>query len=207
MRRTSISLLVAVVCAAAACALFAAPASASYWHNCGNFGSSDHVRSHKVRCHKAKHVIGRFFVKAQAQGPKVTVGGFHCVGTTPGSKFLVRCRDRHRRVRFHGGIGKMAKRKSCGKVRSYYRDHGTRQFIEASSIRGSLRCSRARRVAHKWTGNTARDTHRIGLTAPARHAAGFSCHYHRIGSDIGNEHCRKGAKRVRFAVYDSSPFH
>jgi hypothetical protein len=64
----------------------------------------------------AKHVIGRFFVKAQAQGPKATVGGFHCVGTTPGSKFLVRCRDRHRRVRFHGGIGKgLSTRPALGK--------------------------------------------------------------------------------------------
>ena len=92
---------------------------------------------------------------------------------------------------------------SCGTQRTYYRDHGTRQYIEASSIRGrNVGCSRARYVAHKWARNTAR---KGGY--PAHHAAGFHCRFKRFGSDIGHVSCRKGTKRVSFDEYDSSPYH
>jgi hypothetical protein len=92
---------------------------------------------------------------------------------------------------------------SCGTVRTYYRDHGTRQYIEASSIRSRhFDCSRARYVAHRWARKTVDNDFR-----PARHAAGFRCRFERLGSDIGKVFCRKGSKHVSFGEYDSSPFH
>jgi hypothetical protein len=91
----------------------------------------------------------------------------------------------------------------CGKARAYYREHGTRQYVEVSKIRThNLRCPRSRHVARKWARNTAR----MG-GSPAHRAARFRCRFERIGSDIGQVFCQKGTKGVRFREYDSSPYH
>jgi hypothetical protein len=91
---------------------------------------------------------------------------------------------------------------SCGTVRAHYREHGTRQYVEASRIRATrLSCPRARGVARAWASGS-----RLSYD-PADSGAGFDCTYHRIGSDIGTTTCRCGSHVVRFDAYDSSPYH
>src|SRR3954451_21155362 len=90
----------------------------------------------------------------------------------------------------------------CGTVRAHYREHGTRQYVEASRIRASrLSCPKARGVARAWASDS-----RLSYD-PADRGAGFACTYHRIGSDVGTTTCRRGSHVVRFDAYDSSPYH
>jgi hypothetical protein len=91
---------------------------------------------------------------------------------------------------------------SCGTVKAYYHEHGTTQYVEASSIRASgVGCGRARGVARDWASRS-----RLSYK-PASSGAGFSCRYNRAGSDVGSTTCRKGSASVRFGAYDSSPYH
>jgi hypothetical protein len=91
----------------------------------------------------------------------------------------------------------------CGSLRAHYHERGTRQYVQATSIRArGLRCGYARHVTRKW------GQHSRLSGDPADHAIGFRCHYERLGSDIGTTTCRgKKHRRVRFDAYDSSPFH
>jgi hypothetical protein len=90
----------------------------------------------------------------------------------------------------------------CGAVRVYYRERGTRQYVEASRIRARhLHCHRARHVAYRW------GKHSRLSGSPAQSAVGFRCRYDRIGSDIGKTTCRDYPGVVRFLAYDSSPYH
>ena len=91
---------------------------------------------------------------------------------------------------------------SCGSLRAYYSEHGTRQYVEASRIRAThLSCRTARRVARDWAADS-----RLSID-PADSGAGFPCTYHRLGTDVGTTTCRKGTHAVRFGAYDSSPYH
>jgi hypothetical protein len=103
------------------------------------------------------------------------------------------------------GEAQVMGKSSCGKVRAYYRDHHTRQYIEASAIKTRrLSCGNARAVAHTW----ARKVIRAGYNPALIHRAeGFHCHYTRIGSDVGKVSCRQGRRSLRFGEYDSSPYH
>jgi hypothetical protein len=105
-----------------------------------------------------------------------------------------------------GGGPKLASAAStCGNVRAHYRERGTRQYVEASSIRARhVGCSRARRIARSWASKVPDYGFNPSLV---HHAAGFRCRFKRIGSDVGETHCRKGIKRVGFGEYDSSPYH
>jgi hypothetical protein len=91
---------------------------------------------------------------------------------------------------------------SCGTVKAYYHEHGTTQYVEASSIRASgVGCGRARGVARDWASKS-----RLSYK-PASGGAGFACSYNRVGSDVGKTTCRKGSASVHFGAYDSSPYH
>ncbi len=92
---------------------------------------------------------------------------------------------------------------SCGNVKAYYPERGTKQYVLASDIHArSMNCRPARHVAKRWAGRFRSDER-----VPPDHALGFKCVYHRIGSDLGATTCRDGDRRVHFDVYDSSPFH
>lgn len=92
--------------------------------------------------------------------------------------------------------------RSCGSLRATYRERGTTQYVQASSIQGEgLRCPRARHVAWDW----ARKSRLSGN--PARTGAGFRCFYHRMGTDVGSVTCRWRRMTVWFDTYDSSGFH
>jgi hypothetical protein len=90
----------------------------------------------------------------------------------------------------------------CGSLRAHYRDHGTRQYVQASHIRArGLHCGYSRRVARRWAQRAHRHYN-------PRHVAGARCRYVRLGSDIGTTYCRTGRHhKLKFDAYDSSPFH
>jgi hypothetical protein len=90
----------------------------------------------------------------------------------------------------------------CGNARVHYRERRTRQYVELSEIAAyRISCATARRVARAFG-------HRSRLSSrPTRFASGFRCHYNRVGNDVGISFCRRGRRWVRFAAYDSSPFH
>ena len=92
----------------------------------------------------------------------------------------------------------------CGDARAYYRENGTRQFVQASDIYADeMKCQQAKRVARKWASKS-----RLSIS-PAGSVGRFRCHYFRIGSDVGTTVCwkRGGKAKLLFGAYDSSPFH
>lgn len=101
-------------------------------------------------------------------------------------------------------------------MRAHYREHGTRQYVEATAIRATgTTCPRARHVAYAYAhkGTHFRRVYDLpdgyfSLTAfLAGPVLGFRCAYHRLGDDSGDVACRRAGRVVRFGRYDSSPFH
>lgn len=92
----------------------------------------------------------------------------------------------------------------CGDTRAYYRENGTRQFVQASDIYADgMKCRQAKKVARKWASKS-----RLSIS-PAKSAGRFRCHYFRAGTDTGTTVCwkRGGKAKLLFGAYDSSPFH
>lgn len=88
---------------------------------------------------------------------------------------------------------------------AYYRytERGTKQFVKAYRIgHQHVKCSQARDLGEAY-GRAYR--HNYGTPHRLR---GFECQWTRIGSDVGFAECERGGnRRVRFNIYDSSPFH
>ena len=92
----------------------------------------------------------------------------------------------------------------CGDLKTFYRENGTRQYVQAENIYADqMPCRKARQVARRWT-QKSRLSYR-----PAKRSLGYRCHYFRYGSDVGTTVCWKRAtnRRLIFNAYDSSPFH
>lgn len=97
-----------------------ASANGRFETDCGPFGATGHVKSHKVDCHEARKVISKFFKKAQAQGANVIVNHFDCHGKTPGREFDVLCTLRDQAIHYRGTLGRHAARGTARTV--YFKD-------------------------------------------------------------------------------------
>jgi hypothetical protein len=93
-------LAVAAMAVGFAVGLPGAASGAGYWHTCKPPSSLPigTLRAHRVACGKARRIIADFYAKAQAEGPDVTVAGFHCVGIVGGAS----CRHGAKRIRLDG---------------------------------------------------------------------------------------------------------
>lgn len=95
--------------------------------------------------------------------------------------------------------------RSCRDVYYRYTENGTPQYVQASAIvTFGASCRTARAVARRYGATYRR---RYGAN---RRILRYFCAWERIGSDVGIARChRVGAERprIRFAIYDSSPFH
>lgn len=95
--------------------------------------------------------------------------------------------------------------RSCRDVYYRYTENGTPQYVQASAIVAfGASCRTARAVGRRYGATYRR---RYGAN---RRILRYFCAWERIGSDVGIARChRVGAERprIRFAIYDSSPFH
>jgi len=101
-----------------------------------------------------------------------------------------------------GGSSASAATHGCPNAFYRYRDHGTKQYVEASMIRAEdLHCAGARHLAVRY-GSAYR--HDYGTPS---HLMGFRCRWTRYGDDVGGARCRRADAFVSFSIYDSSPYH
>lgn len=90
---------------------------------------------------------------------------------------------------------------------SYYRytENGTAQYVQASGITTwRVSCRVARTVARRF-GRTYRNAY-----GNDRRIGRYFCRWERLGTDVGITRCElrgRPSRHMRFAVYDSSPFH
>jgi hypothetical protein len=84
--------------------LVAPPApAASYWQPCypPSVFIRASLRAHDVHCGKARRVIEGFMREAQAEGPDLFIGGFHCVAVAE----RVSCSRGDQHIKLHGVAG------------------------------------------------------------------------------------------------------
>lgn len=95
--------------------------------------------------------------------------------------------------------------RSCRDAFYRYAENGTAQYVQASAIVSfGASCRTARAVARRYGATYRR---RYGAN---RRILRYFCVWQRIGTDVGIARChRVGSERprIRFAIYDSSPFH
>ena len=90
---------------------------------------------------------------------------------------------------------------------AYYRysENGTRQYVQASEIVASgTSCRTARSIARRYGASYRRHY------GADRTVLRYWCGWERRGSDVGLVRCHvlgRDSLRIRFAIYDSSPFH
>jgi hypothetical protein len=103
----------------------------------------------------------------------------------------------------------LASSRPCGRVRVRYRERGSRQLIEASSIQArAMSCAAGRTLARAYARRTYR--HVGGRAVRNRFPSGlrgYRCDAARLGSDIRSVQCHKRSSVLAFSWYDSSPFH
>lgn len=102
-------------------------------------------------------------------------------------------------------VGSAAAQRSCGDAYYRYTENGTAQYVQASAIiTWRVSCPAARRVARRF-GRTYRNAY-----GADRRIGRYFCRWERLGTDVGIARCeqrRRPSRHMRFAVYDSSPFH
>jgi hypothetical protein len=156
--RIRVLTVLGVVAAMVALSGSTAAGGSRYEKVCGKWGMSGKIKAHNITCHKAEHLIHRFFVKAQSQGSPVRIDGFACKARFHHGKTEVTCnKDGGKKLARYRGVFSRQVPAEVATAPRKSRDCGTINVPndprDARVLAHKVRCKRARRVAKYFVGN------------------------------------------------------